>query len=276
MSLKPTDIGLGLRIPHYKHIFTKSPDVDFFEIISENFMVDGGLPLQNLKKVLDKYPVVQHGVSLSIGSAEPLNFDYLKKLKELTLLTKTPFFTDHLCWSKNNSHHFHDLLPMPYTEENALYIAQKAKEVQDFIDIPFGLENLSTYVAFQSSEMTEWEFYNLVIEKSGAHMMLDINNIFVSAQNHKFDSKEYLNSVPWEKVLQCHLAGPSKLENGTYLDTHDSPVRDEVWNLYEYAWTQSNKKTRHGFPTLLEWDGNIPSFEEVHQEALKAKGYRNE
>ncbi len=264
-------IGLGLRIPHYSHIFTHWPAVDFFEIISENFMIDGGLPLANLKKILDHYPVVQHGVSLSIASAEPINWEYLKKLKALTEMTGTPFFTDHLCWSRSDSHHFHDLLPIPYTQEYADLIAQKAKEVQDFMGIPFGLENLSTYISFKESEMEEWEFYRYVVEKAGVYMMLDINNVFVSARNHGFDARTYLENMPWERVLQTHLAGPSELSDGTFLDTHDHPVRPEVWDLYQYAWQLS----KGGFPTLLEWDGQIPDFNTVHQEALKCKKYRS-
>ncbi len=265
-------IGLGLRIPFYQTLFDQQPSVDFFEIISENFMVEGGLALINLKKILNKYPVTQHGVGLSIASADPIDFDYLKKLKKLTHITKTPFFTDHLCWSQSHGHNFHDLLPIPYTLENARYIAEKVKRVQDYIGLPFGLENLSTYCSFKDSEMTEWEFYKTVVEEAGAYMMLDINNIFVSSVNQNFDPKIYLEHMPWDRVLQTHLAGPTLLDNGTYLDTHNSPVLTQVWDLYKYAWNLSNE----GFPTLLEWDDDIPSFEIVHQEALKAKAFRTE
>jgi hypothetical protein len=266
---KDLGIGLGLRIPHYSYIFANKPKIDFFEIISENFMVEGGPPLENLKKILDHYPVVQHGVSLSLASAEETDWEYIKKLKKLTQITKTPYFTDHLCWTRFNSHNFHDLLPIPYTEEYALFIAEKAKIIQDKMGIPFGIENLSTYVAFESSEMEEWEFYNLVVEKSGCYMMLDINNIFVSARNHNFDARIYLDSIKWDRVLQCHIAGPTERADGTFVDTHDSPVRPEVWDLYQYAWQVSG-----GFATLLEWDDKIPSFLEVHQEALKALNFQ--
>jgi uncharacterized protein len=213
-------VGVGLRIPHYKYIFEHQPKVDFFEIIAENFMGDG-LPIKNLKKILDHYPVVQHGVSLSICTAEAVDKEYLKRLKKLTELTKTPWFSDHLCWTRYNSHNFHDLLPVPYTVANAAFVASKAREVQDFMGLPFALENLSTYISFQDSEMSEWEFYREVVEQSGCYMMLDLNNIFVSSVNHHFDPYDYLASIPWSKVLQIHLAGPSILADGTMLDTHD-------------------------------------------------------
>ena len=264
-------IGLGLRIPHYSYIFEHWPQVDFFEIISENFMVDGGPPISNLKKVLDKYPVVQHGVSLSIASSDHLNYNYLKKLKILTDMTKTPYFTDHLCWTAAHGINYHDLLPLPYTEEYANFIAEKAKIVQDYMNLPFGLENLSSYVSYNTSEITEWEFYNMVIQKSGCYYMLDINNVYVSSINHDFDPKDYIDSIDWSRVLQCHIAGHTKNEDGTILDTHDDYVCKEVWDLYAYAWERSG-----GFSTLLEWDDHFISFEKTWQEALKAKEFQKE
>lgn len=263
--LKRTDIGLGLRIAHYSEIFSQWPEVDFFEIISENFMVEGGLPLVNLDRALERYKIVQHGVSLNIASQDPLNWDYLKRLKQLTQRTKTPFVTDHLCWTGSHGHNLHDLLPFPYTEALVKYIAEKARIVQDYLELPFGLENLSSYVSFSNSEMSEWEFYHQVIERSGCYYMCDINNIYVSSINHQFDPKDYIQGLDWDRVLQCHIAGHSELANGTILDTHDHPVRDEVWDLYNVAWQHSG-----GFPTLLEWDDNFISFNETHKQALRA------
>ncbi len=263
------EIGLGLRIPHYGHIFSQWPKVDFFEIISENFMGEAELPKINLKKILDHYPVILHGVSLGIASAKPLDLDYLQKLKALGELTKTEYITDHLCWTVAHGVHHHDLLPFPYTEKNARFIAEKAKQVQDFLGRPFGLENLSSYVTFKTSEMSEWDFYNRIIDLSGCHYMLDINNIFVSAINHGFDPKEYLAEIRWNKVLQCHIAGHTLRDDGSLLDTHDQNVRDEVWELYQHAWKLSG-----GFRTLLERDGNIPDFPIVHAEALRARDYQ--
>ena len=259
-------MGIGLRISHYKEIFEEPPTIDFFEIISENFMFSDGLPKRNLEKILKDYPVVLHGTSMGIGSVDALDENYLKALKALVEFTETPYFTDHLCWEAAHGNHFHDLLPLPHTEKNAQFLAHKIAKVQDYIGRPFGIENLSSYVEFSTSEMNEYEFYNRVIELSGAHYMLDINNIFVSSVNHQFDAKKYLESIAWDRVLQCHIAGHTKNEDGTILDTHDAPVCDEVWELYEYAW-----KISGGFRTLLEWDDQIPSLDRTLEELNKVK-----
>ena len=182
-------IGIGLRIPHYEDIFKNKPAIDWFEIISENFMVESGKPLDNLYRILDMYPVVQHGVSLAIGSPDPLDFDYLKKLKALTKITKTPWVSDHLCWGRLPGANFHDLLPLPHTKEVVDYVAERAKIVQDYLELPFALENLSSYVGYKKDEMPEWEFYSAVVEKADIYMMLDVNNIYVSSRNHGFDPK---------------------------------------------------------------------------------------
>lgn len=264
-------IGLGLRIPHYGHLFSEWPEVDFFEIISENFMGDAPLPRRNLEKVLSRYPVVLHGVSLGVASSEPLDRAYLRRLKDLVEFTDAPYFTDHLCWTTAHGVNHHDLLPFPYTEENARYVAERAARVQDFVGRPFGLENLSSYVSFASSEMTEWEFNDRVLELSGCHYMLDLNNVYVSSVNHGFDAEAYVDSVRWDRVLQCHLAGHHRNPDGSLLDTHDGPVSEAVWALYRRAWKRSNG----GFPTLLEWDDSIPEFPVVHAEALTARAHRS-
>lgn len=261
-------IGIGLRIPHYEDILKKKPAIDWFEIISENFMVDGGKPLEILDKILESYPVVQHGVCLAIGSAAPLDFDYLKKLKELTKKTKTPWVSDHLCWGRLPGAHFHDLLPLPYTKEVIDYVADRARIVQDYLEVPFALENLSSYVAFKMDQMPEWEFYSAIVEKANVYMMLDVNNIYVSSRNHGFDPKDYCNHIPLDRVLQIHLAGHK--DCGDYiLDTHDDYVCDEVWKLYADVYQRTG-----GVSTLLEWDDNIPSFDETWKEALKAKKFQ--
>lgn len=261
-------IGIGLRVPHYQDIFRNKPAIDWFEIISENFMVDGGAPLDNLKKILDHYPVVQHGVSLAIGSPDPLNFDYLRKLKELTRLTKTPWVSDHLCWGRLAGAHYHDLLPLPYTEEVVNYVAERARIVQDYLELPFALENLSSYVAYTQDQMPEWEFYSQVVEKANIYMMLDVNNIYVSSRNHGFDPKQYYENIPLDRVLQIHLAGHT--DKGTHcIDTHDEPVCDKVWELYGEVY-----KLTGGVSTLLEWDDNFLSFADTWKEALKAKAFQ--
>jgi uncharacterized protein len=261
-------IGIGLRVPHYKDIFEKKPDIDWFEIISENFMVDGGKPLDNLYRILEHYHVVQHGVSLAIGSPNPLDFDYLKKLKDLTKITKTPWVSDHLCWGRLPGAHFHDLLPLPYTQEVIDYVAERARIVQDYLELPFALENLSSYVSFRKDEMTEWEFYGAVVEKANISMMLDVNNIYVSSRNHGFDPKMYYMSLPLDRVIQIHLAGHRDY-NAYVLDTHDNYVCDEVWKIYADVYPRTR-----GVSTLLEWDDHLISFQETWDEALKAKQFQ--
>lgn len=270
MKKQNLGIGIGLRIPHYEAIFRDQPDIDWFEIISENFMVEGGKPLENLQRILERYPVVQHGVSLAIGSADPLDFDYLKKLKALTKITKTPWVSDHLCWGRLPGAHYHDLLPLPYTREVIDYVAERARIVQEYLELPFALENLSSYVAFKEDEMPEWEFYSSVVEKADVLMMLDVNNIYVSSRNHGFDPMDYVNNIPMERVIQIHLAGHT--DHGDYvLDTHDHPVRNEVWELYAKVYPMTG-----GVSTLLEWDDNFIPFEETWKEALKAKAFQKE
>lgn len=263
-------IGVGLRIPHYQEILEQKPDIDWFEIISENFLVDGGKPLENLEKILEHYTVVQHGVSLAIGSPTPLDFDYLKKLKELTKITKTPWVSDHLCWGQTPGGHYHDLLPLPYTVEVANYVAERARIVQDYLELPFALENLSSYVAYKMDQMPEWEFYSMVVEKADIFMLFDVNNIYVSSRNHGFDPKDYIENIPLDRVIQIHIAGHS--DHGKYvLDTHDDYVRDEVWQLYKEVYPRTG-----GASTLLEWDDNFLSFQETWDEALKAKRFQRD
>jgi uncharacterized protein (UPF0276 family) len=260
-------IGVGLRIPHFNHILDRKPLVDWFEIISENYMVDGGRPLHMLDRILDQYKVVQHGVSLYFGSAERLNREHLRRLKALVRRTGTPWLTDHLCWGSVDGRYTHDLLPMPYTFEAARLTARKIRQAQDYLEVPIAVENVSSYAEFHMSRMTEWEFLNEVVERADCGILLDLNNIYVSSCNHGFDPREYLNAVPPERVAQIHLAGHSRFEKYV-LDTHDHPVIGPVWKLYEQAIERCGP-----VPTLLEWDDRIPPFEELHREALKAAHY---
>lgn len=263
-------IGIGLRVPHYEDIFRDKPQIDWFEIISENFMVDGGLALENLDRILEHYPVAMHGVTLSIGSSAALDFDYLKRLKALARYTKTPWVSDHLCWGRLPGAHYHDLLPLPYTKDVANYVAERARIVQDYLELPFALENLSSYVAYQDDQMTEWEFYSEIVEKADIYMMFDVNNVYVSSRNHGFDPKEYIDNVPLERVLQIHLAGHT--DHGDYvLDTHDNYVRDEVWQIYADVYPRTK-----GVSTLLEWDDNLVSLDLTVKEAQKARQFQQE
>ena len=257
-------IGIGLRIPHYQHILTKKPVVDWFEIISENFMCDGGRPLHILDQILGQYQVVQHGVSMYFGSADPLDREHLKKLKRLVKRTKTPWLSDHLCWGSVDGSYTHDLLPMPYTFAAAKNTAQKIREARDFLEVPIAVENVSSYAEFHASEMTEWEFLSEVVELADCGILLDVNNIYVSSINHSFNPSDYVDHVPHHRVAQIHIAGHTKYRK-YILDTHDHPVIDPVWKLYARA-----TKLCGVTATLLEWDAHIPSFEEVHHEALKA------
>jgi uncharacterized protein len=258
-------IGVGLRIPHYPEILGRWPPVDWFEIISENFMVDGGRPLEVLHQIVERYPVVQHGVNLAIGSPDPLDWDYLHRLKKLTRITGTPWLSDHLCWGRLPGAHYHDLLPLPQTEEAIARVAERARTVQDFLEIPFALENLSSYAAFKEDEMPEWEFYSRICLEADIKMMLDVNNIYVSARNHGFDPLDYIAHIPMERVIQVHLAGHT--DCGTHLlDTHDQPVADPVWELYGKVHEMTG-----GVSTLLEWDDNFVSFDETLKEAQRAR-----
>jgi hypothetical protein len=260
-------VGIGLRIPHYRHILEKKPVVDWFEIISENFMVDGGRPLAVLDQILEKYQVVQHGVSTYFGSADPLDREHLRRLKALVRRTGTPFLSDHLCWGSVDGRYTHDLLPMPYTWEAVAVTAGKIRQAQDFLEVPVIVENVSSYAEFHESEMTEWEFLNEVAERADCGVLLDVNNIYVSSRNHEFDPFTYVDAVQPERVAQIHIAGHSKFER-YILDTHDHPVLDPVWDLYARAIERCGATA-----TLLEWDARIPPFEEVHREALKANRF---
>jgi uncharacterized protein len=260
-------IGIGLRVPHYNHILSEKPTVDWFEIISENFMCDGGRPLKVLDQILEQYRVVQHGVSVYFGSAEPLNREHLKKLKRLVKRTKTPWLSDHLCWGSVDGRYTHDLLPMPYTMAAAKVTAMKIRQARDFLEVPIAVENVSSYAEFHVSEMTEWEFLSEVVERADCGILLDVNNIYVSSQNHNFNPFDYIDNVPAGRVAQFHIAGHSQYRK-YILDTHDHPVIDPVWKLYERALRRTGPTA-----TLLEWDAHIPSFEEVHHEALKARRF---
>jgi uncharacterized protein (UPF0276 family) len=227
-------------------------------------MVGGGRALTILDQILEQYRVVQHGVSMYFGSAQPLNRDHLKRLKDLTKRTKTPWLSDHLCWGSVDGRYTHDLLPLPYTFEAIRTTAARIREVQDFLEIPIAVENVSSYAEFHESQMTEWEFLNEVVHAADCGILLDVNNIYVSSQNHGFNPMDYVNAVDPERVAQIHLAGHSKFEKYT-LDTHDHPVLDPVWKMYARAIERIGPTA-----TLLEWDDKIPSFDEVHSEALKA------
>lgn len=257
--------GLGLRAAHYAYILESLPPVDWFEIISENYFVEGGLPLYHLDKICAHYPVVMHGVGLSIGGTDPLNAHYLSQLKKLADHVQPRWISDHLCWTGVDGKNLHDLLPLPYTEEALRHVVERVKCVQDFLGRRLLLENVSSYLTYKASEMTEWEFLVAVAESADCLILLDINNIYVSAYNHQFDPAVYLNAIPPERVQQFHLAGHDN--QGTYiLDTHDHPVIPDVWSLYADA------LKRFGLiSTMIERDDRIPPFPELLDELAQAR-----
>lgn len=261
--------GLGLRTEHYHPIlnskFSESLKVDWFEVLSENYMVPGGKPLYFLDKIRENYPVVMHGVSLSIGSTTPLDADYLRDLRKLADRIQPAWISDHLCWTGVHGQNMHDLLPLPYTEETAKHVVERVGIVQDYLGRRILLENVSSYASYIDSTMTEWEFITEVAEQADCLLLLDVNNIYVSGYNHQFDAKVFIDGVPKNRVQQIHLAGHHN--HGDYIiDTHDSPVIDPVWDLYEYAISRFGAVS-----TMIERDDHIPELAVLVEELQIAR-----
>jgi hypothetical protein len=257
--------GLGLRPQHYTEILEGSPKVDWFEVISENYMVDGGQPLRMLDRIRERYPVVMHGVSLSIASTSPLDIGYLKRLKALAERVEPKWISDHLCWTGVHGVNLHDLLPIPYTSEALDHVVDRVSQVQDVLGRRLTLENVSSYVTFGQSEMSEWEFVTEVAARADCWLLFDVNNVYVSSFNHGFAASDFLNGVPRDRVVQFHVAGHSH-EESHIVDTHDHPVCDEVWDLYRDA-------VAHFGPvsTMIERDDNIPPLAELVEELDHAR-----
>lgn len=269
-NLPDLGIGVGLRTVHFGHILAQSPAVDWFEVLSENFMDTGGRPLYVLDQVAERYPVVLHGVSLSIGGTDPLDRGYLRKLKALAARTRARWVSDHLCWTGVSGRNVHDLLPMPYTEAALRHTVGRVKAVSDYLERPLFLENASSYLEFAASSMPEWEFLSRLAEEADCGLLLDVNNVYVSSFNHGFDPEAYIDAVPADRVVQYHVAGHT--HKGTHIiDTHSDHAVAEVWELYRRSCRRTGK-----ISTLYEWDEAIPDFETLHAEALKAGAYREE
>ncbi len=266
-GLPRAGLGLGLRSPHFDHILEHRPAVDWFEIISENFMDSGGRPRQVLRRIAEHYPVVMHGVSLSIGSVDALDQDYLRRLAALAHELQPLWVSDHLCWTGVAGLNTHDLLPLPLTEESLDHVASRVHAVQELLRRPLVLENPSTYLQFAHSSIPEQEFLAELCSRTGCLLLLDVNNVHVSAFNHGFDPVAYIEGLPADRIVQLHLAGHRNLGDHI-IDTHDQPVSPEVWRLFHLAWQRTG-----GAATLLEWDGQIPPFERLHAELLKARDY---
>jgi uncharacterized protein (UPF0276 family) len=249
--------GLGLRPDHYDAVLRDNPRVDWFEVVTENYLVPGGKPLHYLDRVRERYPIVLHGVSLSIGSTSALDREYLRQLKLLAARTQPQWVSDHLCWTGVDGVNLHDLMPLPYTEEALRHLTRRIEQVQDFLGRRILLENVSSYLSYASSEMTEWQFLTQLTRAADCDILLDINNIYVSSVNHGFDPLAFLEGVPVERVKQFHLAGHS--QHGHYIvDTHDAPIAAPVWALYQAAVARFGNVT-----TLIERDGNIPPLTEL-------------
>jgi len=266
-ALPDLGLGLGLRSQHFNQILEQNPAVDWFEVISENFMDSYGRPRQVLKQIAERYPVVMHGVSLSIGSTDPLNFEYLKSLKTLAGEVKPAWISDHLCWTGVLNTNSHDLLPLPLNEESLKHVCDRVKQVQDYLERPIIIENPSTYASFKHSTISEWAFLKSMTEETGCGLLLDVNNVYVSSFNNDFDPVEYIEALPHDRIVQMHLAGHQNCGN-YIIDTHDREVVAPVWKLFQLAYQLTG-----GTSVLLEWDGNIPAFEVYHAELLKAQKY---
>lgn len=259
--------GLGLRPEHYRAILDTAPAVDWFEAITENYLVPGGTPLHFLDRIAARYPMVMHGVSLSIGGTDSLNRDYLRQVKALAKRIDAHWISDHLCWTGVDGINGHDLFPLPYTEEALAHVVERLRVVQDLLGQRILLENVSSYVHFAASTLTEWEFFAEVARQADCWLLLDINNVYVSAFNHQFDARFYLDHLPRERIRQIHLAGHS--HHGNHIvDTHDAPIAEAVWELYVYACARFGT-----VPTMIERDANIPPLEELLQELDRARRF---
>ncbi|MBL4584019.1 MAG: DUF692 domain-containing protein [Pseudomonadales bacterium] len=256
--------GLGLRFEHYQHILAEQPSVPWFEILIDNYMGKGGLPLHYLEQVCQHYPITFHGVGMSLGSTDPLNLKYLKQLKELKERFNPVHISDHIAWVCISSQYMHDLLPLPYTHEAVNLLTDRICQTQEILGETILIENPSSYLSFTNSEMNEVEFIQGILNKSGCDLLLDVNNIYVSAQNQGFDAYEYIDGIPKQRVKELHLAGYEQRTHYLY-DTHGSEVHQPVWDLYKHAIARFG-----AVPTLIEWDSDVPSFETLMNEANKA------
>lgn len=276
MSIEKTEkpeylgFGLGLRSQHYGDILKDHPNIDWFEVISENFMIDGGQPLHILDQIAERYPIVMHGVSMSIASTAPINNDYFDRLKVLAERYQPKWISDHLCWTGVHGVNLHDLLPFPYTRESLDHVCERIDQVQNILGRALTLENVSTYVQFDTSEMSEWEFISEMTKRTGCWLLFDVNNVYVSSFNHGYDPIEFLNGIPADRVIQFHLAGHQ--HNETHIvDTHDHDVCDEVWALYEHALRRFGQVS-----TMIERDDRIPPLSDLEQELDLARKIADE
>jgi uncharacterized protein (UPF0276 family) len=267
-ALPDLGLGVGLRTPHFRHITEKWPAMDWFEILSENFIDTEGRPLDFLDRIAERYPIAMHGVSLSVGSTDPIDFAFLDKLKALAQRVNARWLGDHICWTGVAGLNGHDLYPVPYTEEGLRHMVSRVRIIQDYLERPLVLENPSTYLTFAASSMPEEEFVARLAIESDCALLLDVNNVYVTCRNHDLDPAAYIDRIPADRVVQVHLAGHT--DNGTHcIDTHDGRVIDPVWDLYARFTARAGPRA-----TLLEWDANVPKFPVLQQEVAKAARFR--
>jgi uncharacterized protein (UPF0276 family) len=260
-------VGLGLRSNHYQEILTSKPNVPWFELLADNYMEDGGLPIERALKVRQNYPLTLHCVGMSLGSCDPLNMEYLALLKALSEKLQPTYISDHLAWTSINNQYTHELLPLPYNVHTLNHLCERIEKVQEFLGRTLLIENPSSYLTFEESDLSEWEFISQMAKISGCDLLVDVNNIYVSSVNHQFDPFHYIASLPAKKVKEIHLAGFTKMDN-YLLDSHSENVHPPVWDLYRAA-----IKKFGAIPTLIEWDSDIPDFSSLQQEALKAESH---
>ena len=268
VKLSTPGIGVGLRSPHIKEILSTKPEVDFFELLTDNHLAEGGYSRQQAYLIRQDYPITMHCVGMSLGGTDPIDFAYLGKIKKLANELEPFCISDHLCWTSFNKQHAHDLLPLPYTEEAISYVSKRIRQIQDFLETTLVVENVSSYLSYECSIFTEWEFLTAVAETSNCKILLDLNNIYVSQYNNEIDAEEYIKNIPLNLVAEIHLAGFE--HKGSYLlDAHNHKVSTPVWKLY-----QEVMKNNISIPTLIEWDNDLPPFSTLLEEAEKARRYQ--
>ena len=265
MTLPALGFGIGLRVEHYEEILCDTPAIEWLEVLTENYLVPGGKPLHYLERFRERYPLVMHGVSLSIGSVDEINWDYLKQVRALAQRIEPAWISDHLCWTGIDHLNLHDLLPLPYTEEALTHVVTRVQRIQEYLGRQILLENVSSYVDYASSEMSEWEFLNTLAERADCLILLDINNIYVSGRNHAFDPAEYLHGISPSRVQQFHIAGHDD-QDDLVIDTHDSPVIEPVWQLLAHAYARFGQVS-----TMIERDAHVPPLTTLLEELTRAR-----
>jgi uncharacterized protein len=268
-TLPQTGTGIGLRLPLVHEMLSTKPDIDFIEIIADNYFDFDSRAWRFLDEIRERCPVVVHSVGLNLLGANPVDTEYLRNLKRVADRLDTPFLSDHLCWCSLDEFHSYDLLPVPFRGDLVGFAATRASDIQSYLERPFGLENLSSYVQFPQSDLSEWDFYNAVVREAKCHYLLDINNVYVSSCNHGFNPLSYLDSIDYSRVAQIHLAGHERVSETLVIDTHDGPICKEVWDLFSWV-----SRTKGSFPTLIEWDEKIPQLSGVLAEMMKAREQR--